>query len=360
MNGRKPDTTPLPQIVIADDDPSVRFLLKHILEKEHYTTLDASNGEEAIKLLDEHHIDMLLIDAIMPELNGFETCKIVKKKFPELPVIIITSLDDDASVEEAYNAGADDYITKPINWSVLKHRLSRARKNSEKNIAKISPELANDIETGRYTISNRLRIDINNESAKSIITYHNQKSHKNHRLLDSNITLQLRHARQLIEDCCTAFENCKTVNKLSIFIHPFNANPVQYINMLRDILKSRNIKNELVECVFSEAQLCNINMIHLYNALSELNVNLHINKFSFSLHTLNLAQNSRCDAIEIDIPLVYKTLKNENLIIDMLSEYKTHGINIFGADISSAEELDFSKQIGCSEIHGPGLVQTAI
>ena len=132
------------------------------------------------------------------------------------------------------------------------------------------------------------------------------------------------------------------------------------INELQDILKSRNIKEEAVECVFNESQLNNTDMAHLYNALAELNVKLHINRFSFSLHTLNIAQTCRCDAIEIDIPLTYRTLQNEELIRNMLNEYINQGISIYGAGISSAEELQFSRRIGCSEVHGPGLDKSSI
>lgn len=360
MKGHDPNELPKQQIIIADDDPSVRFLLKHILEKDNYTTWDAANGDDALKLLDEHDIDMLVIDAVMPGLNGFETCRIVKQKQPDLPVIIITSLDDDASVEEAYNAGADDYITKPINWSVLKHRIARVNSNIIRSAVKITSELALRIEARQYSLHNRFRTDINDESVKAIITYHTEQAHKARRLVDSNISLQLKHARQLIEDSCSEYKASGSRGRFSIFIHPFSANPVQYVNMLKEILRAENLDEEMVECIFLESQLNNKNMIHLYNAISELKVKLHINKFSFSLHALNVALNSRCDAIEIDIPLTYKTLRSDKLIKSMLSEYKDLGVNIYGADISSSDELEFSKLIGCSEVHGPGLDKTSI
>ncbi len=113
-------------IIIADDDPAILLLLRHILVTENYDVTEASSAVEAIELCREHHFDLAVFDLVMPGMDGITACREVSYQvaFPP-PVLIITSLDDDASVTSAFDAGAIDYVTKPINWSVFKQRVKR-------------------------------------------------------------------------------------------------------------------------------------------------------------------------------------------------------------------------------------------
>ncbi len=113
-----------PVVILADDDPSIRLMVRHVLESEDYDIIEAADGLEAIRAVEKHHPALILLDAVMPGLDGFTTCQQVKDKgYKDIPVIMITGLDDDASVERAYEVGAIDFITKPIKWAVLKHRV---------------------------------------------------------------------------------------------------------------------------------------------------------------------------------------------------------------------------------------------
>jgi diguanylate cyclase (GGDEF)-like protein len=113
-----------PIVVLADDDPSIRLMVRHVLESEDYDIVEASDGLEAIKAVEKHHPALILLDAVMPGIDGFTTCQQIKEKgHVDIPVMMITGLDDDASVERAYEVGAIDFITKPIKWAVLKHRV---------------------------------------------------------------------------------------------------------------------------------------------------------------------------------------------------------------------------------------------
>jgi len=113
-----------PVVVLADDDPSIRLMIRHVLESEEFDIVEAADGLEAIKAVEKHHPALVLLDAVMPGIDGFTTCKQIKDKgHTDIPVMMITGLDDDASVERAYDVGAIDYITKPIKWAVLKHRV---------------------------------------------------------------------------------------------------------------------------------------------------------------------------------------------------------------------------------------------
>jgi len=105
-----------PIVLLADDDPSIRLMVRHVLESEDFDIIEASDGLEAIKAVEKHHPALILLDAVMP---GIEK----EKGYTDIPVMMITGLDDDASVERAYEVGAIDFITKPIKWAVLKHRV---------------------------------------------------------------------------------------------------------------------------------------------------------------------------------------------------------------------------------------------
>ena len=121
-NPQKDEEKPI--VVLADDDPSIRLMVRHVLESEDYEIVEAEDGLDAIKAVEKQHPALVLLDAVMPGLDGFTTCQQLKERgHADVPVIMLTGLDDDASVERAYEVGAIDYITKPIKWAVLKHRV---------------------------------------------------------------------------------------------------------------------------------------------------------------------------------------------------------------------------------------------
>ena len=121
------------RIIIADDDPSILLLLRHILSEDNYEVTEARSGMEAIELCREYTYDLAIFDLVMPNVDGITACSEIMLQISNPPpVLIITSLDDDISVNNAFNAGAIDYVTKPINWSVFKQRVKRIVE-SEKN-----------------------------------------------------------------------------------------------------------------------------------------------------------------------------------------------------------------------------------
>ena len=135
-------------IIIADDDPSILLLLRHILTENNFDVTEARSGLEAIELCRAHNFDLAIFDLVMPEVDGISACKEVRFQTSNPPpVLIITSLDDDASVNLAFNAGAIDYITKPINWSVFLQRVKRIIEG-EKNRQKIQRLEFHDALTG--------------------------------------------------------------------------------------------------------------------------------------------------------------------------------------------------------------------
>ncbi len=122
-----------PLVLVADDDGTTRISLVRALESENYTVIEASDGMEAITLCERFRPDIVLMDIIMPGTDGLTSCSRLRqiRNFDRIPVLMITSLEDDKSIKQAFESGADEYITKPVNLSVLLHRVSyllRARR----------------------------------------------------------------------------------------------------------------------------------------------------------------------------------------------------------------------------------------
>ncbi|MBW4631373.1 MAG: PAS domain-containing protein [Iphinoe sp. HA4291-MV1] len=114
-------------ILVVDDDALTRLQLRSLLQQEGYQVAEAINGEQALESYMKLHPDIVLLDALMPTMNGF-TCCTQLQTLPggtEVPVLMITSLNDLVSVERAFAVGAIDYITKPIEWQVLRQRVRR-------------------------------------------------------------------------------------------------------------------------------------------------------------------------------------------------------------------------------------------
>jgi len=116
-----------PVILVADDDPSMRLVLRHSMEQCGFHVIEAANGLEAVQYAVKQLPDLILMDAVMPELDGFRATHEIKKleECQSTPILMATSLDDDQSIARAFDVGASDYVTKPFNWSVLKHRVTR-------------------------------------------------------------------------------------------------------------------------------------------------------------------------------------------------------------------------------------------
>lgn len=114
-----------PRILMVDDDAGARRLTRATLNKAGFDVIEAANGALALELLQQSLPDLVLMDVSMPVMDGFDACAALRA-LPggqRVPVTMITGLDDTQSIERAFEVGATDFITKPINWSVLPHRV---------------------------------------------------------------------------------------------------------------------------------------------------------------------------------------------------------------------------------------------
>ena len=122
-----------PLILVVDDDPTVRMLARAALEKSGCMVEEAEDGADALSLLAALKPDLILLDVMMPKVDGYSVCEQVHR-LPGLertPVCMMTGLNDTASITRGYHAGATDFITKPINWLILGHRVQHILRASE-------------------------------------------------------------------------------------------------------------------------------------------------------------------------------------------------------------------------------------
>lgn len=113
-----------PSILIVDDDEILRMLMRQFLEGEEYHVTEATDGGEALRILDEVAFDLVIMDIAMPGIDGLSVCEHLKSHLSKPPpVLMITALEDEESVDRAFSAGAVDLIRKPIQWSVLRNRI---------------------------------------------------------------------------------------------------------------------------------------------------------------------------------------------------------------------------------------------
>jgi two-component system cell cycle sensor histidine kinase/response regulator CckA len=115
----------VPLILVVDDDGMIRRMVRRVLESKDYAVEEAEDGAQALSAFERLQPDIVLLDIMMPEMDGFATLARLQA-LPggdRTPVLMITALDDKASVDRAFEAGAADYITKPIHWDVLRHRV---------------------------------------------------------------------------------------------------------------------------------------------------------------------------------------------------------------------------------------------
>jgi diguanylate cyclase (GGDEF)-like protein len=116
-----------PLILVADDDRATRLGLRQAMEQEGYQVVEANDGESCLALFERDRPDVVLLDAIMPGKDGFTCCTQIQEMSgtTRTPVLMITGLEDQESVDQAFAAGAVDFVTKPIHWAVLRQRVRR-------------------------------------------------------------------------------------------------------------------------------------------------------------------------------------------------------------------------------------------
>ena len=105
-------------ILVVEDNANTRKLMTAVLSQNNYFPLEACDGIEALEVLDRKHVDLIILDIMMPGKDGWTVCKFIRSKY-DVPVIFLTALGDESDMIEGYEIGADEYVTKPFSTKVL-------------------------------------------------------------------------------------------------------------------------------------------------------------------------------------------------------------------------------------------------
>jgi len=113
------------RIMVVDDDPDTVTVLTRYLQREGFATLEALSGAQCLKLVGENHVDVILLDLMMPEMDGFQVVRALKNNpaTAEIPIIMITARDDIESRSEGMRVGVSDFLAKPVFRKQLANRI---------------------------------------------------------------------------------------------------------------------------------------------------------------------------------------------------------------------------------------------
>lgn len=138
-----------PTILIVEDAPDLVELLRCRLEKEDYGVLTARDGVEGLQLLQRHEVNVVLLDIMMPRMDGWETCRRMRE-LCDVPIIMLTALADEQHAVRGLELGADDYVTKPFSLLELSARIRAALRRSKQAVAT----------NGTLKVDERLLVDL--------------------------------------------------------------------------------------------------------------------------------------------------------------------------------------------------------
>ncbi|WP_304000383.1 putative bifunctional diguanylate cyclase/phosphodiesterase [Methyloversatilis discipulorum] len=115
-------------ILLVDDDVMVRLMAAEALIASGFEVMEAADGEQALELFDRHEFSLVLLDVSLGGIDGFEVCRQMRERphGRSLPIIMLTAMDDTHSIDSAYSLGATDFVTKPLNWTLLVYRVRYA------------------------------------------------------------------------------------------------------------------------------------------------------------------------------------------------------------------------------------------
>lgn len=127
----------MPKILVVDDEKDIVTLVKHHLKKEGFAVIQAFSGGEALDIVHTEDVSLIILDIMLPGLDGIEICRQVKKseKTANIPVILLTAKSSEPDIVSGFQAGADDYITKPFSPAVLVERVKAVLRRAVKQPA---------------------------------------------------------------------------------------------------------------------------------------------------------------------------------------------------------------------------------
>lgn len=145
------------KIIIVEDEPSLVFTLEDTLENEGYHTFVAEKGDEAVEIVKNENLDLMILDLMLPGMSGYDVCRKVRAMNYTFPIIMLTARDQEIDKVTGLNIGADDYITKPFG---VKELLARIQARLRRSDQYARPKLINHLDLGE------IHIDLKNARAE--------------------------------------------------------------------------------------------------------------------------------------------------------------------------------------------------
>ena len=141
-------------ILIADDELRIRKLVADFLVREGYNILEADNGRSALEILAENKVDLVILDVMMPEHDGWTVCREIRKT-SSIPIIMLTAKGEEVDQLFAFEIGADEYVTKPFSPKILTARVTALFRRIEKNKATVYDGLEIDTTARQVSIDEK-------------------------------------------------------------------------------------------------------------------------------------------------------------------------------------------------------------
>ena len=125
------------KILVVEDDTQIQELIVEFLESENYIVDTASDGVEGYEKFKENKYDLIILDVMMPKLDGYSLCKMIKKNDAEVSIIFLTALGDESSEVKGFDLKADDYISKPFSFNILIKRVEAVLRRKKEEPVKL-------------------------------------------------------------------------------------------------------------------------------------------------------------------------------------------------------------------------------
>ena len=145
-------------VLVVDDEQNIVNIIAFNLKKEGYEVLTAGDGEEAVEIVEKHQPDLILLDIMMPKMDGYEACRKIREKY-NIPIIMLTARAEELDKVLGLEMGADDYVTKPFGTREL---IARVKANLRRSVVKNGPA----VEKGNVLKFGKLEIDLDKFEAR--------------------------------------------------------------------------------------------------------------------------------------------------------------------------------------------------
>lgn len=345
-----------PSILIVDDIPENLFLLGKTLQREGYDIAYSTDGEQAIKISKKLKPDLILLDILMPNMNGYEVCKIIKedKELADIPIIFLTALSDSSQVVEGFKAGASDYIAKPFN---IPEVIARIKTHLDLKLSRdMNISYINKLKSYNYELNQAEKklIELNHSKDKffSIIA-HDLKNpfHGFMRLTEVIITdfeeLSREEIKSYLEEIHSSaeklyklLENLLTWSKVQIGKFPYEPEEINLIEIFDSVILLYK-ENAMVKRIKINNKLKGDEKIYAdKNMIDTIIRNLISNAIKFTNFDGN-------------INIYTDTENNDNLIKIIIED---NGIGMSADEISKIFRLDFQMiKNGTANEKGSGL-----